>query len=117
MAWKVAFVMSCLTLASNGAGAEDLGRCVSLDTAFGQHCDSRNSLTVTATNSCQQPAYVKGCAQNRDGTWACGSEAAVSPSKSVQLAQACYSSGRYKFAACSDGASECGFPDPEPFSQ
>ena len=92
--------------------AKNTDDCVSIDKIWGEKCGSEKSLQVKVKNQCSENVYVKMCIERENGTWECGSDPKLYPGETNTGFYTCKATGEYKYATCTDGFKECGFPNP-----
>ncbi|MFT0771426.1 hypothetical protein [Psychrobacter sp. BI730] len=106
-------VAAASLLFSAGVSAKDLKSCIDMDHTWGNSCGgSSESIDITLTNECPQDAYVRLCMEKTSGKWTCRSRSELRPNRDVTF-YTCNATGNTKFAACTGGYKECGFPDPK----
>lgn len=94
---------------SINAHAVDAKGCISLSDERGNHCGSPDSTQVRIRNNCPVKIYLKLCLEKTNGQWDCTSDSSFAPGEAYNGGWTCHGTGRYQYAACTGGYSECGF--------
>lgn len=92
--------------------AKNMDDCVSINKTWGDKCGSEKSVQVKVKNQCSENVYVKMCVERENGTWECGSDPRLEPGETNTGFYTCKATGNYKYATCTGGFKECGFPSP-----
>ena len=109
MMGMVAVISLCFSI---NVFAENMDSCMSIKESWGKNYGSTSSFQVEFENQCSQDVYLKKCLERPDGRWDCGSTTLEAGGKN-KGAWVCQGTGNYKYAACTGGFKECGFPTPK----